>query len=71
MWTVTSWVGNRNVGFRVPVDTPSLRHTVTVGWPDLLRGLLRGHLLVWIVVAGPGDEAPVKNGGGSRGPILR
>ena len=34
---------------------PFVRHAVTVGWPDLLRGLLRRHLRVTVIVGGDLD----------------
>ncbi|GAA4082913.1 hypothetical protein [Actinomadura miaoliensis] len=47
---VTTLVHDRTVTFRRPIDDPFVRSTVTVSWPDLLRGLLRGHLDVTVVV---------------------
>jgi hypothetical protein len=49
---VTSWLGDRPVAFQHPVDDPFVNHTVTIGWPDLLRGLLHRHLTVTVVVGG-------------------
>ena len=52
---VTTQVGDRTVGFRVRVPDPFVRHVVTVGWPDLLRGLLRRRLRVTVIVGGDPD----------------
>lgn len=49
---VTTVVGGRTTEFRKPVTDPFVRHTVTVGWPGLLRGLLRGRLRVTVLVGG-------------------
>lgn len=51
-WHITTWCGGRVVAFREPIDDPgpSFRHTVNVGWRDLLRGLVRRRLQVVVVV---------------------
>lgn len=48
-WVSTALDG-RTIRFRQPVEDPFAGTTVTVGWPDLLRGLLRGRLKVTVTV---------------------
>lgn len=43
---VSAFVHGRAVTWRKPIDDPFVTTTVTVGWPDLLRALLRRRLLV-------------------------
>ena len=45
---VSTWVGATTVEFQKRIPDPFVRHTVTVGWPDLLRGLLRRRLHVTV-----------------------
>jgi hypothetical protein len=52
---VTTRVGLRTIEFEKRVTDPFVSHTVTVGWPDLLRGLLRRHLKVTVIVGGDPD----------------
>ncbi|MGW2544178.1 hypothetical protein ACWC5I_25695 [Kitasatospora sp. NPDC001574] len=52
---VTSRVGPRTVASREPLADPFVRHTIVIGWPDLLRGLLRRHLEVTVTVDGDRD----------------
>jgi hypothetical protein len=52
---VTTQIGDRTVVFQRPVDDPFVRHAVTLGWPDLLRGLFRRRLVVTVIVAGDKD----------------
>jgi len=47
---VTTRLGDKTIAFQVPADDPFIRQTVTVGWPDLLRGLLRRQLTVTVIV---------------------
>lgn len=47
---VTTWVGNTVVDFQKRMPDPFVRHTVHVGWRDLLRGLLRRRLDVVVLV---------------------
>lgn len=49
---VTTEIGHRTIAFRDPVPDPFVRHTVTIGWRDLLRGLLRRELKVTVIVGG-------------------
>lgn len=49
---VSSRVGDKTVAFQEPIADPFVRHTVTLGWPALLRGLLRGELAVTVLVGG-------------------
>ena len=52
---VTTRVGIRTIEFQKRVDDPFVSHRVTIGWPDLLRGLLRRHLTVDVLVGGDLD----------------
>ena len=52
---VTTRLGDRTIAFQERVADPFVSHTVTVGWPDLLRGLLRRHLQVTVIVGGDPD----------------
>jgi len=52
---VTTQVGDRTVGFQRAVDDPFVRHTVTIGWPDLLRGLFHRRLVVTVIIGGDKD----------------
>lgn len=47
---VSTWIGNRPIEFRKPVDDPFVSVRVNVGWRDLLRGLLRRRLHVGVSV---------------------
>jgi hypothetical protein len=49
---VTSRIGDRTITFQEPISDPFVRTTVTVGWPDILRGLLRRRLTVTVLVGG-------------------
>lgn len=52
---VSSRVDDRPVMVMEPVDDPFVRHTVHLGWWDLLRGLLRRRLSVTVIVGGDRD----------------
>lgn len=52
---VTTEVGTRTIEFRHRIPDPLIRQRVTVGWPDLLRGLLRRKLIVTVTVGGDAD----------------
>jgi hypothetical protein len=52
---VTTRVGDRTIAFQERVPDPFVAHTVTVGWPDLLRGLLKRQLRVTVIVGGDAD----------------
>lgn len=52
---VTTWVGGRVVEWEHRVDDPFVRQTVTVGWRDLLRSLLRRELVVEVSVGADRD----------------
>ncbi|MFE2106653.1 hypothetical protein ACFXAF_12410 [Kitasatospora sp. NPDC059463] len=54
-YSVTSRVGHRAVAYREPLADPFVRHTIVIGWPDLLRGLLRRRLEVTVTVDGDRD----------------
>jgi len=47
---VTTRINDETIAFQQPIDDPFVRQTVTVGWRDLLRGLVRGQLEVAILV---------------------
>jgi len=49
---VTTRVGGRVIEFEKPMADPFVSHRVTVGWPDLLRGLLRRRLAVEVMIGG-------------------
>jgi hypothetical protein len=52
---VTTRINDRTVAFQRPLDDPFVRHTVHLGWRDLLGGLLRRHLAVTVLVDGDRD----------------
>ena len=52
---VTSRVGDKTIVFEERLDAPFVRHTVVLGWPDLLRGLLRRQLRVTVLVGADRD----------------
>lgn len=52
---VTSDLNDRVVCWRQPIEDPFVRHTVRVGWRDLVRGLFRGRLTVTVLVGGDAD----------------
>lgn len=54
---VTTRVGDKTIAFQQPLDDPFVRHTVWLGWRDLLRGLLHRELQVTVIVGG--DRAVV------------
>lgn len=43
---ITTKLAGRTITDRRPLADPFVRHTVYVGWWDLLRALLRGRLIV-------------------------
>jgi hypothetical protein len=49
-YNVTTRVAGEVIGWREPVDDPFIRHTVYVGWRDLLRALRRRVLVVEVLV---------------------
>lgn len=49
---VTTRLGDRTITFQEPLDDPFVRHDVTIGWRDLLRGLVRRELLVTVIIDG-------------------
>jgi len=52
---VTTRIGDRTITFEQRISDPFINTTVTVGWPDLLRGLLRRSLPVTVIVGGDRD----------------
>ncbi|MYW03481.1 hypothetical protein [Streptomyces sp. SID3343] len=54
---VTTCIDDRTIAFQHPLADPFVRHSVYLGWRDLLRGLLRRGLTVTVVIGG--DRATV------------
>jgi len=54
-YTVTYSVNGRIITWEERVPDPFVCAKVTVGWPDLLRSLLRGRLVVKVHVGGDAD----------------
>jgi hypothetical protein len=52
---VTSTIDGRSVAWRHPITDPFVRHTVWIGWRDLLRGLLKRRLDVTVLIGGDRD----------------
>jgi hypothetical protein len=52
---VTTRIGDRTIAFEKPLPDPFVNHRVTIGWPDLMRGLLRRRLEVTVIVGGDRD----------------
>jgi hypothetical protein len=52
---VTSTIDGRSVAWRHPITDPFVRHTVLIGWRDLLRGLLKRRLDVTVLIGGDKD----------------
>jgi hypothetical protein len=52
---VTTQLDDRTIEFQKPIDDPFVRHTVHLGWGDLLRGLFRRRLAVIVKVGGDLD----------------
>lgn len=52
---VTTEVGGRTIQFRHRIPDPLVSQRVTIGWPDLLRGLWRRKLVVTVTVGGDAD----------------
>ena len=50
-FTVETRINSRTISV-TPTRDPFVLHRVTVGWPDLLRSLLRGKLTVEVIVGG-------------------
>jgi hypothetical protein len=48
-YEVTSRVDGRVVGWS-RLDDPFIRHTVHIGWPDLLRAIFRRRLVVKVAI---------------------
>lgn len=49
---VTTRLDDRTIAFEEPLDDPFVNHRVVLGWRDLLRGLLRGELMVTVLIGG-------------------
>lgn len=47
---ITTRLGDRTIAFQERIPDPFARHTVTVGWRDLLRGLWRRELKVTVII---------------------
>ncbi|QES45219.1 hypothetical protein DEJ49_33305 [Streptomyces venezuelae] len=54
---VTTRIDDRTIEFEKRLPDPFVRHTVQIGWRDLLRGLLRRGMSVTVLVGG--DRAAV------------
>lgn len=52
---VTTLLGDQIIGSREPVEDPFVSTTITIGWPDLLRGLLRGKLTTTVRLGADAD----------------
>jgi hypothetical protein len=52
---VTTRIGDRTIQFEEPIQDPFVSQRVTIGWPDLLRALLRRRLVVTVIVGGDRD----------------
>ena len=52
---VTTMIGDRTIAFQVRIPDPFIRHTVTIGWRDLLRGIFRRKLAVTVIIGGDRD----------------
>lgn len=54
---MTTTIDGNPLTFRAPIEDPFVRQTVTLGWRDLLRGVLRRRGLVVEVTVGADIEA--------------
>lgn len=52
---VTACINDKPVSFQHRIPDPFVRQTVHICWLDLLRGLLRRHLTVEVIVGGDLD----------------
>lgn len=52
---LTSRINEQTITFQQPLDDPFVSHQITIGWPELLRGLLRRQLKIWVQVGGDRD----------------
>jgi len=52
---VTTRIDDRTLAFQQPADDPFVCQTVTLGWRDLLRGLMCRHLAVTVIIGGDHD----------------
>jgi hypothetical protein len=52
---VTTRVAGQTITFQHPIDDPFIAHRITIGWPDLLRGLLHRQLVIDVLVDGDRD----------------
>jgi hypothetical protein len=52
---VTTRVGDRTIAFEERTSNPFVRQTVTLGWRDLLRGLLHRSLEVTVLIGADPD----------------
>jgi hypothetical protein len=49
-------VGNRVIDYQKPVDDPFIYTAISIGWRDLLAGLMRGRCQVTVNVGGADPE---------------
>lgn len=54
-YRLSTFVGRRTLDFDKPLDDPFVSTRITIGWPDLLRGLLRRRLVVRVQVSADRD----------------
>jgi len=47
---LSTFVRGRSLDWRKPIDDPFVSTEITIGWPDLLRALLRRRLVVRVQV---------------------
>jgi hypothetical protein len=52
---VTTRIDDQTVEFEKRIPDPFVRHTVHLGWRDLLRGAFRRRLAVTVLVGGDRD----------------
>jgi hypothetical protein len=52
-FTITTIVGTKEIEWQKPIPDPLVRHTITIGWLGLLRGLLHGKLCVQVLIDAP------------------
>lgn len=53
---VTYRMNDKTITFQEPIDDPFIRGRVTIGFLDLLRGLLRRHIIIEVIVSGDKDR---------------
>jgi hypothetical protein len=51
-YRITTTINGRVLEWEKPIEDPFVRHVAHVGWPDLLRGLLRREVAVEVLIGG-------------------